>query len=162
MVIRAESFKENFISLIFLYPSVPRQFINQLLHLLQKHNFIKDLGLPTDTRTLLKTPRSISKKIVPGGQYYHFGIRKSVINHLSFIKPQSHAILLNVNVDGVPLYNSNTSAFWPILGNLYQNGRTSDCFLIGLYFGKKKPLSFNDYFDDFVTEFLSIEESGGI
>ena len=160
--LKPESFKENFISLIFLYPSVPRQFINQLLHLLQKHNFIKDLGLPTDTRTLLKTPRSISKKIVPGGQYYHFGIRKSVINHLSFIKPQSHAILLNVNVDGVPLYNSNASAFWPILGNLYQNGRTSDCFLIGLYFGKKKPLSFNDYFDDFVTEFLSIEESGGI
>lgn len=70
--------------------------------------------LPTDPRTLLQTPRYTEIKEMALGFYWHYGLTRSLIN---FIEQNStrfnkfeNTISLFINVDGLPLSRSSTSA----------------------------------------------------
>ena len=54
---------------------------------------------------------------------------------------------LQVNMDGLPLYRSSNTQFWPILGSLNK----SDPFVIAVYCGNGKP-DVNLFVRDFITE----------
>jgi len=63
--------------------------------------------LPTDSRTLLSTPRSgdIEIKTIVGGHYIHFGISNG-LKHLFNIDPYVHQLMifeLWFNIDGLPI-----------------------------------------------------------
>ena len=84
---------------------------------------------------------------VPGGEYYHFGITKSVstvLRHLFSPKQMPTQIKMQVNIDGIPLYKSSKQQFWPILGKLVEPERSSP-FIIGIFCGNSKPIDITKY-----------------
>lgn len=108
--------------------------------------------LPLDPRTLLQTPRNISVEKIGGGEFVYFGIRSGITKLLFrdltdckfpiVIKMQAETqrrlLSISVGIDGVPISNSSTKSFWPILGLLDQVPGSSP-FIIGLFCGMTKP-----------------------
>ncbi|XP_067299354.1 uncharacterized protein [Pseudorasbora parva] len=131
--------------------------LNSLLNILRQHS----LNLPKDSRTLLGTVRlnpEIQEKA--GGQYYHFGVLNSITEVLHQnvnILTKIHTLELQVNIDGLPLFKSSATQFWPILGTL-QNIRQEEPVTIGLFCGTCKPTSLSEYLEDFISEVNELEK----
>lgn len=84
--------------------------------------------LPSDTRSLLKTPRIIHLDDCAGGKLWYRGIGsnlKSIFKHSN----ENISISLNFNFDGTVLFNSSSWNFWPILANIH--GKYSSSLKIG-------------------------------
>ena len=122
-------------------------------------------SLPKDPRTLMKTPRESNITAVEGGAYFHFGIVESLskskdllyfLSHSQSHHVGPHNISLQVNIDGLPLFKSTCTQFWPILGRVCQP-LEMDPFMIGLYCGQHKPASIDEYLHDFVEEMRLLE-----
>lgn len=117
--------------------------------------------LPIDPRTLLQTPRYTEIREMAPGSYWHYGLRRSLIdfiehNSIMFVKYEN-TISLSINVDGLPLAKSSTSVLWPILGCLIDY---SIVFLIGAYHGNCKPNDAAVFLNDFVIEAIDIVRNG--
>lgn len=69
--------------------------------------------LPTDARSLLKTPRKINVQSIPPGYYYHFGLRNCIEELVSRYSENLQSIQVNVNVDGLPLFKSSSNQVYP-------------------------------------------------
>lgn len=108
-------------------------------------------SLPKSSRTFLKTPTNLQTKEVEPGEYYHFGIKKSLEFLFQKLKltPSSENIQIGINIDGLPLAKSSNSQVYPILGMLIPS---KDIFMIGIYHGYEKPRDFNKFLLDFVNE----------
>ena len=57
---------------------------------------------------------------------------------------------LQFNVDGLPLFNSVSGEFWPILC-LLENVSCKIPFAVGIYYGKQKPTNADEYFTAFIS-----------
>lgn len=53
------------------------------------------------------------------------------------IKHITTSIAINISIDGLPIFKSSKSEFWPILFNIYGTRATPKIF--GLYLGNGKP-----------------------
>ncbi|XP_074097087.1 uncharacterized protein LOC141526157 [Cotesia typhae] len=158
-VFSAESFKAN----------LAKGFFNTKMNQVQSNTMLKILHthpqlnfLPTDCRSLLKTPREkIQTKIIPPGEYLHLGLESTLKSILSLVSLESipRELIIDFNTDGVEL-NKNIQ-LWPIQIRVINLSHDKP-ELIGIYEGVKKPNSFTDFFLDFVQEVKSIEEEGGI
>ena len=73
--------------------------------------------------------------------------------------PEGNSISLQLNIDGLPVFKSSNSQFWPIMGML-DKPSIKDPFIIGLFFGSKKPSSSHEYLADFVLEMKKLETNG--
>lgn len=133
--------------------------INSLLSILKPFHSC----LPTDARTLLKTPQTYEIKQINGTkdqQYSHFGIVAGISQLLSMSYVSYNNLLtLQFNFDGLPLFKSSSMEFWPILCLVKQFDGASP-FVVGLYCGTKKPSSVADYVQDFVNELLNVLDNG--
>jgi hypothetical protein len=100
--------------------------------------------LPSDYRTLLKTPRKVILKEMPPGHYFHFGLTKFLFEWLYSLPPHRIPLYIELsgNVDGIPLYKSSRSQFWSILG-LLQHVAGAKPFVIGVFEGTSKPNDIN-------------------
>lgn len=114
-------------------------------------------SLPRDVRTLRKTPRKVLTEEKADGAYYHFGLRKGIMNHLPLQVVENRCVKVLVNMDGIPLFKSSRKEFWPILG-LFR-GQTTP-FPIGVWCGVGKPSSANTYLRSFVDEAKELEKNG--
>jgi len=116
--------------------------------------------LPIDPRTLLQTPRNYNVKDISGdGKYFHFGIA-SGIELLDLSHIESNHLKLQFNIDGLPLFKSSSTEFWPILCLVRDSG--TQPFVVGLYSGKKKPVSLQEFLGDFVSDMQQILGDGVI
>lgn len=126
--------------------------LNSLLNILRKH----DLNLPKDARTLLGTVHSNRTEVQnkAGGQYYHFGLLESIsgvlYNNMDILQNVSN-LKLQVSIDGLPLYKSSATQFWPILVTV-QHLVQEEPVTIGLFCGDSKPSSLDEYLEDFICE----------
>lgn len=103
--------------------------INSLLKIL-KPSFS---DLPTDATTLLQSPRSYAVKTFSSGQYFHFGIAHGLEPMLSRLNLSTiQEVLLQFNVDGLPLCRSSNSQCWPIVC-LIRKSPSKDPFVVGLF-----------------------------
>ena len=139
---------------------VPHSHVNVLLKILKFYH----PELPTDVRTLKKTPREvvIVQPIFPGS-YYHFGIENGLRRSLACIPTNllpRLKINLMVNVDGLRLTNSSNSQFWPILALIRGLNRFSEPFIVGTYHGYSKPADSSEFLYPFSNEFISLQEEG--
>lgn len=74
--------------------------------------------LASDSRALLKTPRTVPIVDMCGGKYWYGGLRKNLETLLSSIK-ENITINLSFNVDGLPVFKSAKTTFWPILAHIF-------------------------------------------
>lgn len=121
-------------------------------------------ALPKDPRTLLGTRRSYDLKDIQGGQYHHFGFRKGILKcskelliHSNDMNKQT--LKINVNIDGLPIFKSSKTQFWPILG-MVMEPFISKVFIIGVFCGNQKPIDVHEYLEDFVDEMILLERDG--
>lgn len=56
--------------------------------------------------------------------------------------------LLELSINGVPLFNLSSEKLCPILGSF----KNSDIFIIALFYGKNKPDNVEEYLYDFIQE----------
>lgn len=107
--------------------------------------------LPTDARTLLRTPRKLNLDIVAPGHYYHFGLNICIERLLLRCSFQNvHCIEVNINIDGLPLFKSSNNQVYPILCNLVGNYNAVD--VVGIYHGLEKPENANIFLSSFAEE----------
>lgn len=132
--------------------------INNLLQIINAHEGKK--LLPHDARTLLQTPRKVIpvQALCGGGEYWHNGLGECLSNAFRNLnKPIS--ISLNVNIDGLPVFNSSKIAFWPILFNIAEIPKMPP-MVIGIYCGASKITDIGSYFSPIVDELEAIMADG--
>ena len=117
-------------------------------------------NLPTDRRSLLKTPRSVPGVIEKcGGSFKYFGLESGIIDFLKEhprFAMEIDDLALSVSVDGLPLHKSTKSQFWPILCRV----AFGEPFIVGLYHGFNKPTNVDDFFQEFFEEYEHFKEHG--
>jgi len=67
---------------------------------------------------------------------------------MSSVPHTAESLEIQVNVDGLLLYESSGYQLWPILGRIICPTLSSEPFVIGLYAGHKKPQQVSDYLKD--------------
>lgn len=125
--------------------------VDDLLQILRSTGIDPLLNLPKSARTLLKTPKHIEVKEMSGMQYIYLGIREQIESELCKCTPEileTLNITLFFNVDGIPLFKSTGTSFWPILCAIREPSPVA-VFPVALTYGKK-PANL-----DFLVEFVS-------
>lgn len=113
MSAQQQSFNEELIQWINKY-RIAKRAVNGLLHIL---NSVGITDLPKDYRTLLDTPINVQIADVAGGKMWYNGLAYSLQKCLANIDKNAE-ILLNFNIDGLPLYRSSKLTFYPILASI--------------------------------------------
>lgn len=136
--------------------------IGDLLKIL-KLWFVK---LPSDSRTLLGTETDFKVDKVAGGDYVHISVQHALPLALkrASIKPEqlvNATLKLQLNFDGVPMFASSNYSVWPVLAKAVEPIKTK-VFAVGIFGGKKKPNTFNDYLRPLVNELNCIASDGGL
>lgn len=91
------------------------------------------------------------------GTFWYGGVKQCLANlHLN--ASENNQILLNFNMDGLPLSRSSKIEFWPILMGI-ANNLTIPPMVVGIYSGVGKP-NVEEYLDSFVNELLEILTNG--
>lgn len=95
--------------------------------------------LPNDGRTLLNTPRYTNIYQKSGGDYYHYGLKNGILDILCqqtnlIVK---NPIVINLNIDGLPIAKSSKSQLWPILAEIVL-ADSAITFIVGAYHGYSK------------------------
>lgn len=149
----------NFLADCFTRKGIVRDTGNYMLKGLKALKNQKNVfdGLPRDIRTLLKTPRKVIVEPMAEGTYYHFGMLKGIISYLSVSTGPSDSLQVMINMDGLPLFKSSCTTFWPILGLI--KGEATP-FPIGVWAGNGKPTCANTYLRKFVEEYKKLKRDG--
>ena len=74
---------------------------------------------------------------VDNGFYYHFGLDRNIVQMLEKMGVNSlknNELLLQFNIDGLPIAKSTNSQLWPILG-MIRNVPGFIPFSVGIYHG---------------------------
>ncbi|CAN7945711.1 unnamed protein product, partial [Ixodes hexagonus] len=138
--------------------SVPHTVVTALLAVLRGHSCFS--ALPSSARALLETPRkSLGIRNMGSGKYCPFGLAAGLEELLRGISRLPEHLILNFNVDGLPLGKSSRNQFWPILCEV-RNVQNVAPFLVGLFYGQSKPPDVNDFLQDFVQELSELLEEG--
>lgn len=120
--------------------------LNSLLTILRKHFPASDL--PSDARSLVRTPRSteILSETGAKSQYWHYGLMKAIHDALSRRKNiESHAEL-DINIDGLPMFRSSLCSFWPILVQIHELRDEVPPLIVGIFSGKSKSIRMKNSF----------------
>lgn len=130
------------------------------------HNALKELlnilsthipNLSKDPRTLKNTPHEVLTTPLDNGEYVHYGLRDGLTDFLVQNNQESTNIVLDFNIDGLPVAKSSRKQVWPILCNIVG---TQYVFLIGTYAGTSKPNNSDDYLLPFITEIKEVLTEG--
>lgn len=117
--------------------------------------------LPSDPRTLLSTPQTIS--LVPisdGGEYWHHGVENCLRKLLPNLS-ESKTIHLTIYIDGLPVFNSSRTEFWPILFNIAEMPKFAP-MVAAIYCGKAKTNDIDSFLSPFADEMKNIMENGKV
>ncbi|CAH2003324.1 unnamed protein product [Acanthoscelides obtectus] len=109
--------------------------LKDLLHILSSYH----PELPLVSRTLLQTPKKFDIKSFGSGEYVYLGIKNNLEKFIRQHDYKNDTLILNFNIDGIPLYKSSNMQAWPILGSLKVDNMQK-VFAIGIYCDTKKYL----------------------
>lgn len=72
---------------------------------------------------------------------------------------EPRCISININIDGLPLFNNGADQVWPILFNVHEEPNFPP-MIIGIFHGKTKPKRVEEFLKPFVDEALPIMNTG--
>lgn len=131
-----------------------RECVESLLKILQSEKLDVPISLKGLTKQNIKT---VVRTVTPG-EYFHVGIEKNLLKFGDQLK-SCNEILLDIGIDGLPLFKSSRQSLWPILGYVC-NIENSKVFLIGAYIGTSKPCNVDHYLHDFISEMKVLGTEG--
>lgn len=93
---------------------ISKRALNGLLPILRDNGMS---SLPKNYRTLQETPVRIEIAHAGGGQLWHNGLQNCMKNIFSSLS-RDLTVHLKFNIDGLPVYKSSKTTFWPILASI--------------------------------------------
>ncbi|CAN7985170.1 unnamed protein product [Ixodes hexagonus] len=112
--------------------------------------------VPKDARTILGTQRKAP--LEQERRFLHLGLRKGLEQALDKqVVPQE--LVIQVNVDGLPLFNSSSMGFWPILCRLANCGDGAP-FIVSLFCDKGKPPNLSRFLGPFLRRIEDLMTNG--
>lgn len=138
--------------------NITHKALNELINILKPfykchHN---------SARSLLHTPRKCKATKLDNGEMIYFGIENGIKKNVRYKLEKSDLIELQINVDGIPIYNKSNIEFWPILGCIQTSKEKRFPFVIAVFCGRGKPRPLNTYLGDFINEAKVLLENGVI
>lgn len=129
--------------------------VDEILTILQPHHPF----LPKTCRTLLQTPTSGPFQVLGGGLFWYKGIMPNLQSRISpDYLTRFPDILIDINIDGIPLHDGNQAHFFPILGCLQGE---EEPFIIAVWHGyADKPNDLDAFLNDFVEEVRVLQRDG--
>ena len=79
-----------------------------------------------------------------------------IISLKSFYVDDENTLKLKFNIDGIPLFKSTGTQFWPILCSL----GSYTPFMVSIFYGPTKPSSLQDFLIDFLEELDEVIHAG--
>jgi len=116
------------------------------------------MDLPKDARTLLNTPRNtIVQELTENQSFFHYGLKKTIIEQSTLTKfiIKNEIILIDLNINGLPISKSSKSQIWPILGKIHGD-KAFTPFVISAYHGYSKPSSIANFLLPFCQEYNTL------
>lgn len=118
---------------------VKHNALNELLSIMK--NEFPFIDLPTDARTLVKTPRTTTISVINGkdghsGHYWHYGLKKVLAEAITCVSHIGTTFKLNINIDGLPMFRSSSNSFWPILVDIHELKTDIPPLIVAIYCGK--------------------------
>lgn len=114
--------------------------------------------LPKSYRTLLRTPRKVSLQVLGTGQMWYKGIRHNIEQRINYkYLTDNDQIVMDVNIDGIPLQRDSSKQFWPLLGRFAHEKYP---FIIGVFFDRGKPSDLDAYLHNYIVEVAELTENG--
>ncbi|XP_025266724.1 uncharacterized protein LOC112638743 isoform X1 [Camponotus floridanus] len=135
-----------------------------VLSMLKVDNLLKRLSvgfpnMPKSYKTLLKSNINPEINICQNGEeYWYKGVRANLDQLLQDYLQVHKKIIIDINIDGLPLFKSSKLKFWPILGHLV--GTLNEPFIIAIYCGKSDPQNIEEYLEKYVTELEDLFHNG--
>lgn len=136
---------------------------NIRLRIIKNFDHEAQRDLPKDFRTLFNS--NLKPEITQLGEkrsYAYFDIEAMLNYHDLYdtifhgrVLSSDSTIEMNMHVDGLPIFNSSTVQFWPLLGNVF-----STVFIIGVYCGPTKPEDYTILTKQGVSEIIQLYERG--
>ena len=119
--------------------------------------------LPLDPRTILKTKDFEIENFSTGGEFTYYGLCEGIKNNLHFDVTQVDTIKIDVFIDGVPIFKSRNTSFWPIIcscsNSVDYRFNSIHPFLVAIFYGDKKP-NVDEYLKKFISELKVLLECG--
>ena len=97
------------------------------------------------------------KKIGENEEYMHIGIENN-LKKLHYNFDNDREILIDVGIDGVPLFKSSSRTMWPILGAVSDQPDILP-FVIGVLSTTGHPKDVNSFLSQFVDEFIYLNKN---
>ncbi|XP_077540823.1 uncharacterized protein LOC144153059 [Haemaphysalis longicornis] len=116
------------------------------------HNF-------SECSSSTRARKSTHVSTMAGGKFHHFGLEAGLRQALQSCKELPTELVINVNVDGLPISKSSKGHFWLILG-LVKNLKGAAPFVIRAFFSDSKPTDANKFMRKFVEELNALGTSG--
>lgn len=114
-------------------------------------------NLPLTYRGLLSTPREVQFEIMGDGNYWYFGINRSLQQRLTrkYLR-KYREVVIDLGADGLEIFGSCHDQFWPIMGRLVSE---SEPLLISIWCGEGKPPP-QEFLTEFINEWRHLKETG--
>lgn len=137
---------------IILNENIDEKLVKRLKNIVIEHNVTRQvtekiLGalneygckVPLSKAGLLRTKKK-NRRISDcnGGKYLHIGISEN-LKQKKLGEVLNGEIVIDVGIDGLPLFKSSRTCVWPIIGNIINSKQRKNPFLIGCYVGKCHP-----------------------
>lgn len=118
---------KEFLRIWALQNNVTHTALTELLKWFKSEPEIKDL--PTDARTLLKTPNKSCLTVMGEGYFHYFGLKNNLLKIFDKYKEIYKHYNLDFNIDSLPIHKSTKESFWPILCKIveYPNDTSFSC-----------------------------------
>lgn len=142
---------------------IPHKHSDELLKIMKESSFP---SLPKCTITLLHSDVKTDvehMEVSDGtmGEFYHFGIRKTLQDTVKVELHKSRVLELIVNIDGISPFKSSTVTVWPILIKVYtEDDKHYKPFTASVYAGNGKPKSSANYLRKFALEIQDLMSNG--
>lgn len=94
---------------------ISRRAVDKLLNIL---NSCGIRAVPKNHRTLLETPIKIKINVLAGGEFWYNGLEKC-LKQIFCKLDRDIEISLNINIDGLRIYNSSPICLHPILASIH-------------------------------------------
>lgn len=113
--------------------------------------------IPIDPRTILQTTNTP----IRNKSFHHFSLKNGLLQKLKkgMIGSGNLTIKCQINIDGTPVFKTNSVDLWPILCRVV-NSLDSSPFVISIFAGKGKPPSLEEYLRPFLTEMIQLQSEG--
>ncbi|XP_058064990.1 uncharacterized protein LOC131214671 [Anopheles bellator] len=132
--------------------------INMLLAIMRKK--VSSVSLPRSAKSLLKTSRKATSKIVEIGEtkYWYNGIKNSLL-HVLRSRPSLYLVKLNINIDGMKVFNASTINFWSVLINIHGHPAINP-MPVAIFSAEKKPACLITFLTPLVEELKDLITNG--